>query len=76
MTVFDIANRRAVSVNDYPAGVLRCFDPTTTLYLMEPGNSVVELRSVGLSVPTLPTVSQLVSRHKNCGRSCIVSFYN
>ena len=42
MTIFDIANRKAERVDGCPGTLLDCFDPETSLYLMEPEVSMAE----------------------------------
>jgi hypothetical protein len=64
MTIFDIANRKAVVVQGCPGDVLECFNPQTSLYLMEPESSVLEPHYAGLEIPTLTTVSPMLSRYK------------
>ena len=64
MTVFDIANRKADKIQGYPITIFGCFDPKTTLYLMEPGKSIEEPHIESMSVPTLVTASPLLARYK------------
>ena len=64
MSVFDIANRKADKIQGYPITVFDCFDPKTTLYLMEPETSVKEPHIASMSVPTLVTASPLLARYK------------
>ena len=71
MTIYDIANRQAEKVMGCPIDVLDCFDPETSLYLMEPGESVVEPHFMGVRIPTLTTVSPLLARYKEfCKNTC------
>ena len=64
MTIFDIANRQAEIVIGCPKRLLGCFDPETSLYLMEPGISVAEPFIGGLLIPTLATVSPNPAQYK------------
>ena len=64
MTIFDIANRQAERVVGCLDSLLDCFDPETSLYLMEPGKAVVEPHFEGLRIPTLATVSPNPARYK------------
>jgi hypothetical protein len=64
MTVFDIANRTADVVPGIPKLLFMCFDPKTTLYLMEPEISITEPHIESMSVPTLITASPLLARYK------------
>jgi hypothetical protein len=75
MTIFDIANRQAVEVEGCSVGVLKCFDPETSLYLMEPGKSVTEPHFEGLRIPTLTTVSPLLARYKEFCKNGGVKLY-
>ena len=75
MTIFDIANRQAERVDGCPATLLRCFDPETSLYLMEPGITVAEPFIEDLLIPTLATVSPNPARYKEfCKNGGIVMY--
>jgi len=75
MTIFDIENRKAEALDDSLGRVLECFDPKTSLYLMEPGMSKIEPHYEGLSLQTLSTVSPNISRYKEFCKNGAVKFY-
>ena len=75
MTIFDIANRQAESVIGCPKRLLGCFDPETSLYLMEPGISVAEPFIEGLLIPTLATVSPNPARYKEFCKNGGIAMY-
>ena len=76
MTIFDIANRQAEVVNGCPGTLLDCFDPETSLYLMEPGVSVEEPHFGGfLRIPTLATVSPNPARYKEFCKNGGIAMY-
>lgn len=74
MTIYDIANCKADRVSGNHADVLRCFDPETSLYLMEPGISVIE-PYLGIKIPTLTTVSPQLARYKEFCKNGGVKLY-
>jgi hypothetical protein len=64
MTIYDVVNRRAERVEGNRGTLLDCFDPETSLYLMEPAESRIEPHFASLYLPTLATVSPDSSRYK------------
>ena len=75
MTIFDIANRKAERVDGCPGTLLDCFDPETSLYLMEPGITVAEPFIEGLLIPTLATVSPNPARYKEFCKNGGIAMY-
>ena len=75
MTIFDIANRQAEIVAGCPSTLLRCFDPETSLYLMEPEVSMAEPFIGGLFIPTLATVSPNPARYKEFCKNGGIAMY-
>ena len=75
MTIFDIANRQAERVNGCPGTLLDCFDPETSLYLMEPGKTMEEPFIESLRIPTLATVSPNPARYKEFCKNGGVAMY-
>jgi hypothetical protein len=63
MTVYDIENRKVDRISCNPR-IFEIFDPETSLYLMEPGETVTEPFFAGLNIPTLATVSPMLARYK------------
>jgi hypothetical protein len=64
MTIFDIENRTAENAIDVSGMLLECFEPESSLYLMEPGWSREEPHYEMLRIPTLATVAPDPVRYK------------
>jgi hypothetical protein len=70
MIIYDIENRKAQEIKGISSSVLDCFDPKTSLYMMEPGRTKdVEPFYEYLQIPTLITVSPGVSRYKEFNKN-------
>ena len=75
MMIYDLETYEVERVTTDFQGLLRCFDPKTSLYLMEPGESKEEPHFVSLQIPTLTTCSPDIARYKEFCKNGGVEFF-
>jgi hypothetical protein len=75
MIIYDIEERVAEVVPSSSRYLLKCFDPVTSLYWMEPERTKEEPYFGGLKIPTLLTASPLLDRYKQFRKNGGKKFY-
>ena len=73
MTVFDVENMVAELYRGIDITLVSCFDPKTTLYLMEPVRALEE--PLACNLPTLATVSPNIRRYKEFCKNGAIMYY-
>jgi hypothetical protein len=74
--IYDLENRKAEQIKPVDDDVFECFNPKTTLYLMEPGQSNnIEPFYLDVEIPTLTTVSPNINQYKEfCKKGAVKLF--
>jgi hypothetical protein len=75
MEVWDLKQKSVLLYYGNNEGLISCFDPRKSLYLYEPGGSLNSPHYVGLSIPTVCSVSPDIRRYKEFGKNGGVKLY-
>jgi len=73
--IYFIQEQEVQVIHSIHSSILECFNPMTSLYLVEPEKSLIEPHYYGLSIPTLETVSPDTRRYKEFTKNYAKKLY-